>query len=78
MTLVACAEMKRQLSTRKLAKAMQAKGWGPKHLAAFADLALPTVADILDGKSGGQTATLVKIADALGVEDLNSLFDRLE
>lgn len=76
--MLASLEMRRQLSTKKLRAAMAKKGWEAPHLAAFADLSLATVEALLKGNSAGQTRTLLKVADALQIEDMNSLFDRLE
>lgn len=76
--VLACTEMRRQLSTKKLRALMAAKGWEAAHLSAFAKVSKLTIEQLLDGESAGQTRTLLKIADALGVEDMNSLFDRLE
>lgn len=77
--MVLCvAEMRRQLSTRKIRLAMTAKGWEPKDLAYHAKLSAVAVNAILSGESGGRVASLVRMADALGVKDINSLFDRIE
>lgn len=76
--VAASAEMRRQLSTKKLRDAMVSRGWDEAMLAAHAGVSKLTVEDLLSGKSGGQARTLLKLADALGIEDMNSLFDRLE
>ena len=77
MCPVECLDMKRQLSTRKLAALLRERGWTERDLAYHADLSQPTVKAILVGSSGAHVATLAKIADALQVEDMNVLFDRL-
>lgn len=76
--MVACLEMRRQLSVRKLRAAMAKKGWEERDLAYHAKLSLPAVKAILSGESGGRATSLVKIADALEIEDMNVLFDVLQ
>ena len=71
-------EMKRQLSPRKLCAAMKARGWNEKDLSYHSDLSLPTVQALLDGSSSGNTTSFLRLADALQVEDLNTLFDQLD
>lgn len=76
--MLASIEMNRQLSPRKIKAAMTAKGWDAAMLAAHTGLSKLAVEQLLDGTSGGRVSSLTKIADALGVRDLNSLFDRIE
>jgi transcriptional regulator with XRE-family HTH domain len=63
---------------RKLKKAMAEKNCDAAMLAALTGLSKLAIEQLLAGESGGRVTSLVKIADALGVRDLNSLFDRLE
>lgn len=68
-------DMQRKLSPRKLEKALRAKGWTQKDLAYHAGLSLPTVAAIFSEESGGRVTSILAIADALEIRDLNTLVD---
>lgn len=50
-----------------------AKGWTQKALAEAADVALPTISNLENGKGSPRASTLLKIQQVLGVTSLNSV-----
>ncbi len=53
---------------KEVRRLREAKGWGQTKLAAAADMAVSGVSQIENGKRNPNSATLIKLARALGVE----------
>ena len=60
---------------REVRRLREERGWSQNQLSVYADLSQPTVNQIETGKRNPSTATVVKLANALGVE-VSDLFPK--